>query len=231
MKKRLSLMLVCSILSVVAEELPPAPQILAAARTQLPPFPVQLSGSLKDKAPNGFVRKSMDIKMTLDWNAQAPRADYKLIDGDTVQELSLTLGPDGMTSHFLVNGTATPFDPHAELIGSDVIWSDLTFAFLWNPNAKTVGVETSFGKMRYKITIPRSAGRTLNLWIEKESGRIRKAEERAADGDLEKVIRVVSVKNFDDLWMVKDLDIIRPQTGNRTSLRIDTVEAVKASAE
>jgi hypothetical protein len=35
---------------------------------------------------------------------------------------------------------------------------------------------------------------------------------------------VVSVKEFDGLWMVKDLDIILPPTKRRITLRIENVE-------
>ncbi|QHI68993.1 LolA-like protein [Tichowtungia aerotolerans] len=216
--------------SVMAEQsLPPAPRILAAARAQLPPYPVFMSGSLKEKAPNGFVRKTLKVEMTLDWNAQAPRADYKITDSKAkqVQELKLMLSPDGMNPSFTENGKEASFDPNAEIADSGVTWADLTFAFLWNPNAETVGVERKFGKERYQISIPRPDNRVLQLWVEKDSGRMVQAEERNADGNRIKVIKVVSVKNFDDLWMVKDLDIIQPETGAKASLRIDEVKEVK----
>ena len=216
-------------LSVMAEELPPAPHILAAARAQLPSFPVFMSGTLKEKAPNGFVRKTLDVQMTLDWNADAPQADYKISDSKskTVHELKLILGTEGMDPVFKENGKEISFDPNAEISGCGVTWADLTFAFLWNPNAKTVGVEKKFGKERYEISIPRPGDRTLQLWVEKDTGRMAQAEERDAAGNRKKVIKVVSVKNFDDLWMVKDLDIIQPETGSRSSLRIDEVKEVR----
>jgi hypothetical protein len=216
-------------LSVSAEELPPAPQILAAARAQLPPFPVYMSGTLKQKAPNGFVRKKLDVEMNLDWNATAPGAVYKITDSKagTFQTLELTLSSGAMTSVFAENGKERLFDPHEEVADCGVTWADLTFAFLWNPDAKTVGVDKKFGKERYEIAIPRPGGRILQLWVEKDTGRMVQAEERDAGGTRRKVIKVVSVKNFDDLWMVKDLDIIQPETGARASLRIDEVKKAR----
>jgi hypothetical protein len=44
-----------------------------------------------------------------------------------------------------------------------------------------------------------------------------------------KEIKVVSVKEFDKIWMVKDLDIIRPSENGKTSLKIDQVELVTGS--
>ena len=76
------LLLFVSCLSFVsfAEELPPAPQILAAARAQLPPHPVVMTGVLKQWAANGFMKKALDVEMTLDWSAQPPRAEYHIND-------------------------------------------------------------------------------------------------------------------------------------------------------
>jgi hypothetical protein len=68
----------------------------------------------------------------------------------------------------------------------------------------------------------------MKLWVEKETGRLLGAEEYNADGDRLKVIKVVSVRKFDDLWMVEDLDIIQPAQGTRTSLRVDEVNVQEA---
>ena len=225
MKQTLIILLtVLSCLAFAAEDLPPASAILAASRAQLPPYPVTMNGTLKQKAPNGRVTKTLTVEMTLNWGAQPPTASYKISDSDTsVQTLNLTLGTEGMTPEFTENGLDASFNPNAQIGNSGVTWADLTFAFLWNPNATTVKKDKHFGEERYIISIPRPGGNELFLWIESDSGRLTEAEERSADGKLQKVIKVVSVKNFDDLWMVKDVDIIQPQTRARASLRIDSV--------
>jgi hypothetical protein len=76
------------------------------------------------------------------------------------------------------------------------------------------------------VVVPRGDNRLL-LWIEKETGRLFGAKEETPDGKLLKEIKVVSVKEFGDIWMVKDVDILRPAENGRTSLKIDNVETVQ----
>lgn len=226
-------MSVLSFVSLAEETLPPAPQILAAARAMLPPRPVLMTGTLKDRAANGFVRKTLDVEMTLDWRAEPPKANYKITDTKTgsFQTLEIQWVPGSPLFQWLetcdaagVNGEPGDFDPASEIHCLGVTWSDLSFGFLWDPEAKTLRTDKKMGKACWLISVPREDGNNLFLWIEKETGRMLGAEERDSNGKRLKIIKVVSVKKFDDLWMVKDLDIIRPETGEKVSLRINEVK-------
>ena len=212
--------------SVFAEELPPAPQILAAARAQLPPHPVHMTGVLKQWTANGFMKKALDVEMELDWRAEPPSAKYRISDeaGKVFQTLEISWKNGRPDYLFSQNEEKRAFDPHAEIENMGLTWSDLSFSFLWSQEAQTLGIEKKFGKERFKISVPRPENRSLRLWVEKETGRLVKAEEVDAAGNRKKIIKVVSVKEFDGLWMVKDLDIIRLEQGGRTSLRVDHVE-------
>ncbi len=231
MKRFISVLFLAA--SGFAEELPPAPQILAAARAQLPSHPVHMSGTLKERAPNGFVKK-VGVEMDLDWNATPPRAAYRIHDekNKRFQTLEIQWLPGGPVFQCLETCDAdgvndapvSNFNPHAEIDNLGITWSDLSFSFLWSPEAQTLGLEKKFGKERFKISIPRPGDHTLRLWIEKETGRMARAEEYDSEGLRVKVIEVKSVHKFDGLWMIKDLDIIRPERNRRTSLRIDTLE-------
>ena len=213
--------------SAWAEELPPAPQILAAARGQLPPHPVHMTGVLKQWTANGFMKKALEVEMELDWRAESPSAEYRISDksGKGFQALEISWKNCQPKYLFSQSGEKGDFDPHAEIENMGLTWSDLSFSFLWSQDAQTLGIEKKFGKERFRISVPRPEDRSLRLWVEKETGRLVKAEEVDAAGNRKKIIKVVSVKEFDGLWMVKDLDIIRLEQGGRTSLRIDSVEA------
>jgi hypothetical protein len=215
--------------SVFAEELPPAPQILAAARAQLPTRPVAMTGTLKDRAPNGFVRKTLNVEMTLDWSAKPPRAEYKITDPKSkkIQTLEIQWNNGEAAFVFSKNGEPAAFLPHEEIENLGVTWSDLSFSFLWSPDAKTQKTGKKMGKACFVIAAPRPENHSLILWIEKKTGRMLGAEEHDAAGKRLKIIKVVSVKEFDGLWMVKDLDIIQPTEGGRTSLRIDSMQEVE----
>jgi len=220
------LLSVLPVLSVIAEELPPAPQILAAARAQLPPHPVRMTGTLKEKAPNGHVKKTLDVEMELDWRAEPPHAEYRINDEESgrFQTLEIIWKDGGPEYLFSQNGEKRPFDPHAEVENFGITWSDLTFSFLWNENARTQRTGKKLGKECFVISVPRPEKHSILLWIEQKTGRMLGAEEQNESGKAQKIIKVVSVKEFDGLWMVKDLDIIHPDRGGKTSLRIDRAE-------
>lgn len=212
-------------------DLPPAAAVLDAALRQIPHQPVRMSGSLRHRAPNGFVLEEYAIVMTLDQSAEPPFADYQLkaVRGGGSHSLRVEWAVDGPVYRYDGPGGAGPddaFDPEAEIGGTGITWSDLSFSFLRDPRATTTGTGRRLGRDSYVLTVPRSNERELLLWIEQETGRMLGARETDGDGRVWKEIRVVSVKQFDGLWMIKDLDIIHPQTEHRTTLRIDEVEAL-----
>ncbi|MDH3345875.1 MAG: hypothetical protein OEL75_01685 [Kiritimatiellaceae bacterium] len=223
--KRLFLIL-CLSASGFAETLPPAPQILEAARAQLPPHPVVMKGTLKQRAANGFVKQKLKVEMKLDWNAVTPNAEYKISNSKTktVQSLKIEWKDGEAEYSFSKNGEKEEFIPHAEIENMGVTWSDLSFSFLWSPDAETLRTEKKFGKDYFVISIPRPNDHQLILKIEQKTGRMKGAEERDANGKRAKVIKVVSVKDFDGLWMVKDLDIDQPEKDSFVRLRIDSLE-------
>lgn len=217
------------------EAMPPAQQILAFARAQLPKQPIRMNGTLKERAPNGFVKKELTVEMDLNWGADPANATYRIRDeksgltadgGTGFQCLEIQWLPGGPEFNYSENGTdVTNFNPNAEIAGLGVTWADLSFAFLWTQQAETLKTDKKLGRDCYVISVPRGNNRLL-LWIEQETGRVFGAKEETPDGNMVKEIKVVSVKEFDKLWMVKDLDIIKPLENGRTSLRIENVEAV-----
>jgi hypothetical protein len=215
--------------SLRAEELPPAAQILDFARAQLPKQPVRMNGSLKERAPNGFVKKELTIEMDLNWGADPANATYRIRDEKSglFQCLEIQWVPGGPEFQYSENGAAVAgFDPNREIDGLGVTWDDLSFAFLWSFQADTLKTDKKLGRDCYVVAVPRGPNRLL-LWIEKDTGRLFGAKEETPDGTLLKEIKVVSVKEFDKLWMVKDVDILRPSENGRTALRIEQVEAVE----
>ncbi|MEI8206343.1 MAG: hypothetical protein WCG03_05645 [Kiritimatiellales bacterium] len=211
-----------------AEELPPAQQILAVARAQLPKQPIRMNGTLKERAPNGFVKKELTVEMDLNWGGSPANATYRIRDEKSglFQALEIQWLPGGPDFQYSENGAdVTNFNPNAEITGLGVTWADLSFAFLWTSAAETLNTDKKLGRDCYVISVPRGNNHLL-LWIERETGRVFGAKEETPDGALVKEIKVVSVKEFDKLWMVKDLDIIKPLENGRTSLRIENMEAV-----
>lgn len=211
------------------ENMPPASQLLASSRAQLPPYPIHMVGTLKEKAPNGFVKKSLLVEITLDWNGDPAHAAYRISDEKTkqVQAVKIQWLPEGTAFHSVTNGTTVEaFNPNEEIEGVGVTWFDLSFSFLWSQEATTLRTGKKFGKECYVISVPRPKNHSLLIWIEQKTGRMMGAEEYDAERRRQKVIKVVSVKDFDGIWMAKDLDIIWPLQGKKTSLRVNHLEAI-----
>ncbi len=221
--------------SLPVEEVSSAQQILDFARAQLPKEPIRMNGSLKERAPNGFVKKALTIEMDLNWGGAPANATYRIRDekSGVLQTLEIEWFEEGPEFRYSeapaasggTNQAVTNFNPNTEIDGLGVTWADLSFAFLWTRDAKTEKSDKKLGKDCYVISVPRGDNHLL-IWIEKETGRVFGAKEEAAGGKTVKEIKVVSVKEFGDIWMVKDVDIIRPLENGRTSLRIENVEAV-----
>lgn len=214
--------------TLFAEELPPAQKILDFARAQLPKEPIRMNGALKERAENGFVKKELTVEMDLNWGADPATATYRIRDEKTgvFKCLEIQWIPGGPEFRYSENNKdVAEFNPDGEISGLGVTWNDLSFSFLWSISAETLRTDKKLGRACYVVAVPRGANRLL-LWIEQETGRVFGAKEEDAAGKPIKELKVVSVKEFDKLWMVKDLDIIRPFENGRTTLRVETVERV-----
>jgi hypothetical protein len=210
------------------ESVSSAQQILSFARAQLPQQPIRMNGALKERAPNGFVKRELTIEMDLNWGADPANATYRIRDEKSglFQTLEIQWLAGGPIFNYSENNKdVADFDPNKEIAGLGVTWADLSFSFLWTKQAETLKADKKLGKECHVISVPRGQNHLL-LWIEQETGRVFGAKEETPGGKMVKEIKVVSVKEFDKLWMVKDLDIIRPLENGRTTLRIDNVEAI-----
>jgi hypothetical protein len=233
MKRMVLVWLFMCVAGLRAEELPEAQQILAFARSQLPKQAIRMNGSLKERAENGFVKKELTVEMDLNWGAEPATATYRIRDEKTAlaQILEISWLPAGAEFHYSENNEdVAVFDPNAEIDGIGVTWADLSFSFLWSGEAQTLRTDKRLGRNCFVISVPRGNNHLL-LWIEQETGRVFGAKEEDDAGKLIKELKVVSVKEFDKLWMVKDLDIIRPSENGRTSLRVETVETITSGTE
>jgi hypothetical protein len=188
-----------------------------------------MNGELKERAENGFVKKELTVEMDLNWGADPANATYRIRDEKTgvFQCLEIQWIPGGPEFQYSENNKdVSDFNPDSEISGLGVTWDDLSFSFLWSFDAETLRTDKKLGRDCYVVSTPRPGGCRLLLWIEQETGRLFGAKEEDSAGKLIKELKVVSVKEFNGLWMVKDLDIIRPAENGRTSLRVETVETV-----
>jgi len=189
MKKLLPLLLLCCTPLFAetprgepVESVPPAQQILAFARAQLPSQPIRMNGTLKEWAKNEFLKKKLTIEMDLNWGADPANATYRIRDEKSglFQCLEIQWAQGGPVFQYSENGQdVADFNPDKEIDGLGVTWADLSFSFLWTGDAETVDADQKPGKDCHVISIPRGENHLL-LWIEKQTGRTLGAKEETA---------------------------------------------------
>jgi len=224
-KKIISLILLAAVLAGAEEPAMDAAEVLAFARSRLPVEPVVLRGTLRERSANGHVRRKLDIEMNLFWGESPSRAEYRVIQRTQKQTLKITWRETGPEYRFFRDGEEIEsLDVNSEIAGSGVTWADLSFSFLWSRDAVITGKARKLGRESWAVRIPRGAAGTRRLWIEQHTGLVLGVEGHDADGLVQKIIKIVSIKKQDGLWLAKDIDIIRPGVPGRVSLRVEVVE-------
>lgn len=213
--------------SLLADELPAGTQILEFCRANLPTDPIEMTGSLKEHAANGFVTRKLTIDMSLYWGGVPQSAHYRI--ADKKKKVTHALDVEWAHGESLFEWRENDvlkeeINVDSEIDGLGITASDLSFSFLWSTNATTLRMAKKLGRECYVLSVPRPEEHELILWIEKKNGMFLEAEELDAAGKRVKIIDVVGVKKFGTLWMVKDLNIVRFPSGKTTSLKVDTVK-------
>ncbi|MFC1467932.1 outer membrane lipoprotein-sorting protein [Verrucomicrobiota bacterium] len=210
-----------------------AEAVLDFARSHLPQAPMQIDGTLYVKAANNFPKNKYPVQMLLEWGKN--RATYSISDRDSdlQQRLTVTFPERGQPGYQFFSGAelapAAMPDPLSKIGETDISWADLSLSFFWWPNAKLVDYTSKKGRSAYVIDIPAPATEQdlskVRVWIDMKLGMMIEAAMYGKDGNKQRNMRVVSIKKVQEgFWMVKNIDITRPGTKERTKLQIDSVE-------
>jgi hypothetical protein len=137
----------------------------------------------------------------------------------------------GGTEHM----TAMNFDK--PILGTDLTFEDLALKFLYWSHATIEGTETIRTRASWKLLLAPATHRTqyakVELWVDKESGALLRAEASDWEGRLSKRFEVVSGQKIDNRWYLKQMRIetLDPANGHvrsRTYLEIKAVEKAGA---
>lgn len=195
-------------------------EILAFVRSKLPSDPIQLSGKLRVKSPNGYIDERA-VQMELNWGATDPFAIYRI--GET--QLNIQWQGSEPQYQFRENGVFREgFDPNTEIPDTGVRWSDLSFSVLWWPNAQLVKEESKINRKCYVVDVPvPGSSELMRLWIEKEMGMLLEAQTLNAKKKMVRRMKIVSIKKMDGIWLAKDLEIDDVRRKGKTVLQIDNL--------
>ena len=161
---------------------------------------------------------------------------FKLVaDGPTVRYeftgkmptvIQVRYNDDGSQLEEASGGNTTKLTPanfDKTILGTDMTYEDLALRFVYWPKATLLGEETvdlrSAWKMRVDAPNHRTDYSSVNLWVDKESGALLKAEAYNWDGKLVKRFKVDSGQKLEGKWYLKEMRIesLDPASGKAKS--------------
>jgi hypothetical protein len=148
---------------------------------------------------------------------------YKTDDGQGIQIL-LSGGSNTMQIKD-VNGGSSITDYTAPFLGSAFTMEDVSLRFLSWKQQEFAGEETLKDRKCWKIvSYPSSTDKTayskVESWIDQQYRALLKAVAYDSEGQVVKEFNVRSFKQFDDIWMLKTLDLQAQALGGRSRLEI-----------
>ena len=141
--------------------------------------------------------------------------DYVLTRSNTVTRLRV----DGK----LHQAPSTKYQ--AQLLGTDVTWSDLTLDYLWWDDVSFDAVregESVHGQVCTVIVL-KKGGRTVRVWVDRKTGALMQAEEFADEKPLRRLWGT-RLKKFGERWMANVLEVETIGSGHRTKITVETLK-------
>ncbi len=118
----------------------------------------------------------------------------------------------------------TPVNFDKRVLGTDLAYEDLALRFLYWSRAKIVDEETVKTRPAWKLRLDapsrRSQYSSVNLWVDKESGALMRAEGYDWSGNLLKRFEVVSGQKINGAWYLKQMRIETFDTADGASGKV-----------
>jgi hypothetical protein len=220
---------------VEAAALPDAAGLMDSVIRSLPVVPVTVRGQIVSRKPGGGAERTLNVEMRLDWHGRTPSAKYTIRDafGDNLSGLNIRWPEPGRQEFRYFRGDSlvgTPLDDLYERVeGTDISWADLSLAFLWWEDGKTVGAERVKGRFCYIVDLPAPSGRGaayagVRLWIDPQIHILLRAMAYDGAGQAVKLLEVKSFRKVGNVWVVQNLDVQSLPGRHKTTLRVREAE-------
>jgi hypothetical protein len=228
--------LLCAVLGHAADDrLPAADDLLRGCVGALPDVPLRVTAELQSRNPDGDLEKKVNVDMTIDWQARPPTARYSTRDafGKALEHLAVTWHESQPPEYHFFRGeplVAAPLPPLTDGIeGTDITWMDLTLAYMWWPDGRTVGAEEVRGRTCWIVDVPAptnhfEAADGVRLWIDAKVGAILRAHVHAPVGALLRRVDVKGFKKIGERWFVQLIEVESRPSKHSTVLRVREVE-------
>ncbi len=218
-------------------EMPAPPQsaadVLSGTLSRLPAEPVRIAGSLILRKRHGIVIKEVPYSIDLRWGESPAKATYSLFDGfgRPLRTLSVARYPDGRLATTVTDSNGATNAPPAltdAVEGTDITWLDITLSYLWWKDAELAGEDTFRGALCDIVAVrppePIAGCASMRLWVDRKRGFLRQAEQINEKGERVRWMWVASVGKINDRWMIRNMEVKRPNTGVMTKLHVETLE-------
>ena len=207
--------------------------VLDGMLSHMPADPLAISGRLISRKQGGFIVSETPFSMILNWGAEPATAVYSLYDHfnrvTLVARVSRTAQGVFTMDFEDGDGKKLPAPPMTDAVaGTDITWLDISLSYLWWPDAKLDGEEEFRGALCDRVIVvppsPLPGCSSVRLWIDRKRGVLRQAEQLDAGGKRQRWMWVASVGKIKDRWMIRNLEVKRPNTGLQTKLHVDDLE-------
>jgi hypothetical protein len=206
--RKLAAFLLMFSLSIFAEPLPSAKDILASVRMTEARQQIDLSGQLRQN----------DVVVPFRLTQNGPLIRYSFTNPDEVVQLRLGENSSRLD---LVTETGTErfaaSKLHQKIRGTILTYEDLAFKFLYWPTARVLGEENvrtrNCWKLQLRAPSRESQYSNVLLWVDKASGALMRMEGYDWNAQLAKRFEVVSAQKIDNRWFLKQMRIEELQPG------------------
>lgn len=173
---------------------------------------VREAQSVKRRTLEGQLRTDAGVKLPFLLVSDGPRIQYRFQPPAPAATFQVQLNDENSQLQEVGTGEKlTPANFDKPVLSTDLTYEDLALRFLYWSRARIVDEDTVKTRRAWKIRADapgkRSEYSSVNLWIDKESGALLKAEGFGWDGNLHKRFDVISAQKIEGAWYLKQMRI------------------------
>ena len=213
--------------------LPEADVLLEEVRARLPQERLDIQAKLGTRLDREY--KKLLVHSILDYGAPEPMAQYAIFDnfGGLREILQVRFPRQGQPTYYRFAGEAqvpdAAYSPNQLIEGLQFGLNEMSLAFLWWDNAKTVDRGYSKARKTFIVDIPVPDGSQLpytriRVHIDQKEKFIYRAVAYDQDDKKVREIEADRLMKIDGLWMVKDIEIKSWPGSIKTRITIDEVK-------
>lgn len=222
MKKLLLPIFIVSLIFNVYSDLTTGEDVLAFTRSNLPAQPIKLIGSMEMTIERRS-KENLPIEIELNLKADQPSAIYRIgkPDSNSFQSMSVIWRKD--RPNYIFSDPSN--QPTSSIPGTDITWAELSYSFLWWPNAELIREEKKKSQKCYVVRVPvPNVSSNMLLWIDKKKGILIEARTMSRHRKELGRLKILSTRKRNDVWLTTNLEFHNRTMGSRTRLIISNVE-------